>query len=68
MWHKKHTCAHKSNSVLDILINMTFTLSDKVFNETNLKDNTGMRVALCPCEASSCARNKNQKICSKIQT
>lgn len=32
---------------------LNFTFSNKVFNETNVKDNTGMRVAVCPCDASS---------------
>lgn len=30
-----------------------FTLSVKVFNDTNLKDSTGSRVPLCPRDSSS---------------
>lgn len=53
----KHVKPYKSNKTYNKIFKhrkVNFTLSDKVFNETNAKDNTGMRVAVCPCDASSC--------------
>lgn len=53
-WEKEDilNCRQKIQKFNEPIL-IEFTLSDNVFNETNLKDSTGIRVALCPCVANS---------------
>lgn len=56
-WHVQQRIWKNMNEnkyVFNAVKKMELTLSVKVFNETNLNDSTGIRVALCPCDVSSC--------------